>query len=143
MKSQTTNCRSKTASTAVNNLRKTLIQLETELLNIETLVAFYKEKQLLLAQSNKQKDIQARLDAKVWYENYVHYRNRITKLYNIVIDKINDLSARYEGEFDQVFSLYFLQGKTIEYVCEKVKDKFTPRQVRKIITVIEKELEDF
>lgn len=134
------NCHS---NQAVENLRKTLLTLEIELLNCDTNIAFYTERYRLFSQSTKQKEIQECLEAKVYVDNYKFYKKRIVKLYNIVIDKINSISARYEGKFDKVFSLYFFQRKSFEEVAEVLKNDFSKKQLKKIIARLEKDLSSF
>ena len=73
-------------------------------------------------------------------ENMTLYQKRITDIYNEIINQLNIISARYNGKYDKIFSLYFFQGLPFDEVCEKVKKDFSPKQVRKIIERLE---EDF
>jgi hypothetical protein len=128
---------------AIEHLRKTLLLLELELLECDAQIALHTEKCLLFSQSQSKKETKQYLISKVYVENYTHYRKRITQLYNSVIDKLNSISARYEGKFDKVFSLYFLQRKSLDEVINAVKNDYTPKQVKRIIAVLQKDLENF
>jgi hypothetical protein len=119
-----------------------LLQLELELLNCDSIIALNREKENLLRNSPVKSDVQKRIECKVVADNYEHYRKRLLKLYNYIIDSMNSISSRYNGEFDKVFSYYFLQNKSFEETCELVKEKFSKKQVKKIISLLEEELKN-
>ena len=124
----------------VENFRKNLMFITIELLNCTATIALHTERMSLYKDSNKKKEIKLYLESKVMVENMTLYQKRITDIYNEIINQLNIISARYNGKYDKIFSLYFFQGLPFDEVCEKVKKDFSPKQVRKIIERLE---EDF
>lgn len=68
--------------------------------------------------STKRSDLQAFLDAKIEKENYEVFLHRVMRQRRELLKKVALVAKKYEGEYAQVFTLFFFEKKSVEEISE-------------------------